>query len=275
MKPHVRWITAGLAMSMGVVLGAEETAAPGVAAEEAIAAAAKAENTPRVSDKEVEARLSLARRLLTGHQYKEALAEYLWLYDVGMTGEVRFRGVRNSYVTSEMGQMAREYQPAAEALRVRRDAAENRLMHDLGGKIAATEVAALNDALGDDRSTLDMLQRVPFDDVRRPPLISRVFRHLVDNGRYKEAVAIKPYAQVVAEFNRSAGELGKEGPDRVTYVGVMVRTVALGIEALVGAGDLQGAREAVKIVLKVDASKATKTELRRRLERVRHAELVP
>lgn len=128
---------------------------------------------------EVEARRELAEQFFKAGEYRKALMEYLWLFDEGMKQSPRYAGVRVSFLTATMGRLANEYRPAVKALKIRRDAAGGRILGDPKDRVAASEFAALSHALGDEKSVLDLLQRLPADDPRKSWLGGRVYWDLV------------------------------------------------------------------------------------------------
>src|SRR5262249_48532222 len=101
----------------------------GVAGKPALVRAAEAvASVPAGGRDAVQARYSCAKTLAQNSKYQDALEQYLWCYDEGMIKEASFAGVRVSFLTRDLGQLAAKYPPAREALTVRRDAAKARLL---------------------------------------------------------------------------------------------------------------------------------------------------
>lgn len=100
--------------------------------------------------------------------YKEALSQFLWSFDKGPNYEINrsYKGVRRSYLLSDIRDLADIYTPAMDALVVRRDSLfETILNNDRAYRRDREEIdrdfAALAHCIGDEDyilSTLDRLQ---------------------------------------------------------------------------------------------------------------------
>jgi thiol-disulfide isomerase/thioredoxin len=239
-------------------------------AREAVAAAA-----PTVSAEEVRARQQLARELIRNGREAEALDEYLWLYEVGMKNVSSFVGVRLSFLTGDMGRLAKVFPPAGEALRRLRDDAHRRLAGDISDRDAPMEFAALNEALGDNELTLAMFRRLAADDPRRGRMESRVFMLLVRSQDYKEAVAVRSYAEMRQRLERGSPAGSQLPTDSLARIKRSLAQISLyDVEALAGAGELDHARELLELVLKTDSSAETKESAEKHLQRTGHVELL-
>lgn len=239
-------------------------------AREAVEAAAHA-----VPDDEVRARQQLARELVQSGKNEEALREYLWLYQDGMKNSRSFTGVRVSFLTSDMGRLAKTYPPALEAVRALRDDAEKRLRGDISDRDAPTEYAALSEALGESEATLKMFREIPADDPRRPLLGSRVFLSLVQRKAYKEAMTAKTYEEMLQRLERAVPGESKLPASALATLRRSWASIALpDVEALAGVGDLEHARELLGRALALDSSPEIKKQAERALERAGHPELL-
>ncbi|HWL91970.1 MAG TPA: thioredoxin family protein [Phycisphaerae bacterium] len=89
-----------------------------------------AERTPT----DWKARSTFGDALRQKGQYKEALREYLWCWDEGEKHNPSYGGVRVSFLLGSIADLGREYPPALEALRKRRDACEKKVISDYSGK---------------------------------------------------------------------------------------------------------------------------------------------
>ncbi|MBL9201289.1 MAG: thioredoxin family protein, partial [Opitutaceae bacterium] len=220
----------------------------------------------------VRARYSLAKTLAQRGQSAEALEHYLWCYDVGMVKVASYVGVRNSFLTMDLGRLAREYEPARDALLMRRDAAKRRL---LDGEAAATrDFAALSDALGDQAANLAMFDQLPAGDPRRRAFGLRVQAALVEARRYADALEAMPVGSILQLVD---GALSRPDPTAVDVSVSRVRAKGYVsyVEVLAGAGDMARARELIGKILRIDATEGTCALLRRAAERAGRPELLP
>lgn len=225
-------------------------------------------------EQQVKARQRLAQELMMSGKYDQALPEYLWLYDTGMKQAPAYAGVRLSFLTSEMGRMAKRYAPAKEALQKRRDEAKTH-MDDASDPIAAQEYAALCDALGDTEALLATFDHLPAGDRRRSALGGHVFRQLVEARRYKDALDAAPYETMLRALEsgfRSPPNAPEQVKEQLRQYAA--KTAAVDVEVLAGAGEFADARAMRDRLLGMDATSETRQLLRDRLVRAGHAELI-
>ena len=219
----------------------------------------------------VRARYDLAKTLAQSGKSAEALEHFLWCYDVGMVQVASYVGVRNSFLTGDMGRLAAKYPPAREALVTRRDEAKVRL---LGGDARATsDFAALNDALGDHYSNISTFEQLPAGDPRRRAFGTRLMPVLISTRRYAEAIDAMPAAAVLrlAESTLTPnGPNGKIPGARLAAIRGQMRYV----EMLAGGGDLASAQALVGKILAFDSSAETRALLRAAVERAERPELL-
>lgn len=239
-------------------------------AREAVAAAAQS-----VPQEEVKARQQLARELARNGDHEKALAEYVWLYEVGMKNTRNYSAVRTSFLTGEMGRLAKAYPPAEVVVRGFRDDAEKRLLGDISDREAPTEYAALNDALGENDATLKMFRQLPANDPRRAVLGSRIFLKLVQEKAYQEAMTVKTYAEMVRRFEQMTPANSTLPEASLARIKQSVAQLTLiDVEALAGVGDTEHAKELLARALALDSSPETKDRAVKGLERVGHPELL-
>ncbi len=235
-----------------------------VRAQDAVTASTESRETVR-------ARYDLAKALAQSGQSAEALEHYLWCYDVGMVQVASYVGVRNSFLTGDMGRLAAKYPPAREALVSRRDDAKVRL---LGGDArATTEFAALNDALGDHYSNLSMFEQLPAGDPRRRAFGPRLMPVLVSTRRYAEAMDAMPAAAVLRLADSTLTRSGPNGQIPGARLAA-IRGQRGYVEMLAGGGDLASARALIGKILTFDSSTETRTLLRAAVERAERPELL-
>lgn len=218
----------------------------------------------------VQARHNLARVLAQRGQSAEALEHYLWCYDEGMVRVSSFVGVRNSFLTMDLGRLARDYAPAREAIVVRRDAARERL---LGGETrAVSDFAALNDALGEPAANLTMFDQLPAGDARRRGFGLRLQAALVEARRYQDALEAMPASSMVRLVDGTVSRFASTPAD-VSMTRAAAKTHVPYVEILAGAGDVAQARELIGKILAIDATEGTCSLLRQAVERAGQPEL--
>lgn len=238
-----------------------------VRAQDAVAAATASTD----SREAVRARYDLAKTLAQGGQSAEALKHFLWCFDVGMVQVASFVGVRTSFLTSDMGRLAAKYPPAREALVTRRDAAKVRL---LGGETrAASEFAALNDALGDHYLNLSTFEQLPAGDPRRRAFGTRLMAVLISTRRYAEALDAMPAAAVLRLADSTLAPNSPSGKIPGARLAA-IRGQRGYVEMLAGAGDLASARALIGKILAFDSSAETRELLRAAVERAERPELL-
>lgn len=219
----------------------------------------------------VRARYDLAKTLVRNNRPDEALAHFLWCFDEGMVAVPQFVGVRVSFLTGDLGKLAKNYPPAREALVTRRDRAKERFV---GGEAAAgMEMAALNDALGEGALTLEMFDGMPRGDLRRRMLGSRIQPQLIASRRYAEVLEAMPAVGMMrlaeAALARASTTDASAGPRMAT-----IRVVLPYVEVLAGCGETESARKLIKQVLAVNQSEETRALLRDVVKRAERPELL-
>lgn len=81
----------------------------------------------RSDEGDVRARLDLARALRDAGEYEEAADHFVWLWENMTRVNPAMRGVRGSFMASDMQRLAEQHPPAAERFRALRDETEARL----------------------------------------------------------------------------------------------------------------------------------------------------
>jgi hypothetical protein len=235
--------------------------------------------TPNIHDA-VQARFNRAQQMARNGQYEEALKEFLWCYDEGMPSDIRFVGVRDSFLLSAIANLGANYPPAIEALKARRDQAAASFMSGIGGNPVAMDFSALNKVLGDDRQTLEVYDQLPPNDSRRNAMALTVYDQLLTAQRYADAAQAKPYPQMISRFELTIQDrpaiANSTRPETLQALlrQSAVETAAKDIETLAGAGDLADARLFTQRVLAYDASASTMARLQAHANRAGHPELL-
>ncbi len=235
---------------------------------------------PAASKEAVQARYDLASTLAQKGQHAEALAEYLWCYDVGMPGVPAYTGVRNSFLIGAIAQLGRKHPPALAALRERRDAAERAMMADAAARGAQVDFASLNGALEENKRTLEVFDKLEAKDPRREGLLVRVYDLLIKAKRYGDAAKARPRARMEQEFDRNVAQIermattpsaaGRPEP----FVGYVIQATVKNVEVLAGSGQIEAARAlGEKLLGKMQAAPEVKKQLHAAMVRAGQPEL--
>lgn len=235
------------------------------AAQVVVAASPNVESGP-ITQEMVKARYDRASELASSGNWAAALPELLWCFDTGMVAVDSYTGVRVSFLTSEIGRMARDYPPAREALRERRDAAAQRMLQNPADRGATRDYTALNRALGEEKTTLALYDSLPASDPRRAGLESReLFNLLLADKRYSDILIAKPYDKMATEFRRMADDpaySGGAGRDARRGRIFVVETAARNVQALAGAGHVDKAKALAELMLAYDNTPETRAIIR-------------
>ncbi len=134
-----------------------------------------------------------ARTLAGNGQHEEALAELLWCFDYGAKENPAFVGVRLSFLPVQIAELGKKYPPALDALRERRDTAEQRAAKTKGTNrymMDVMELAALDHYLGNDAANLELYDELKSESPDSP-ILKFLGHHVVDElikaGREDEA----------------------------------------------------------------------------------------
>ena len=224
---------------------------------------------------DVQSRYQKGRSLADSGHYAEALTEFLWCYDSGMKSSPEFAGVRLSFLLSDLNKLGAKYPPALAALRERRDQAEQHLLANASDRTSAGEFAAINKTLGEEQKNIELFDKLPANDARRRGLLVRVYDQLIEQQRYTDAAAAKPYSALVSAFSRNVEMLGQmPNEQKSVYRQYVSRTTAKNIEALAGAGELDNAGKLIGRLLEFDNSAENRATIQTHLTRAGHPELL-
>ncbi|MEO5959562.1 MAG: sigma-70 family RNA polymerase sigma factor, partial [Opitutaceae bacterium] len=221
----------------GKLLDAVEAAKAGMTA--SATAATQAAAQPITGDA-VEARYKRAQELARNGNSTEALKEYLWCFDEGMSRVAAYTGVRLSFLLGEIEKIG----PAGiAALRERRDRAQKRMLAGEKDFEAAMDFAALNGTLKEDDLTIAIYDQLAPGDERRRTLAMSAYEQLVAARRYADAAQARSYAQMASMFEMMQGPtLTANTPDpagmRQMQRESAIESASESIEVLAGAGDL-------------------------------------
>lgn len=183
----------------------------------------------------------LGSELLRAGRYDEAAEQLLWCFDHGLEHDPAYVGVRGSYLMTELKRLAKEHPPTMDALRVRAEAAGERLLGADPGEppseshlAAAGDLALLNMLLGTRERTLAVWEELVERDGTSPLgdlLFDDVINLLLDQGRYAELLQAagdlrsRVARKIEVVESSGIGQLDSEGPVPVDTL--MRRQIAL------------------------------------------------
>jgi hypothetical protein len=217
--------------------------------------------------KTVMERFEIGRQQARNGNHARALVEFLWCYDDGMVEFTAFRSIRLNFLLTEIKRLGQEYRPALEAMQVRCDAAENRLMSDATDDTAGPEFAALSEKLGKEQRIFELFEKLPRGDARRETLGPRISTMLLEKRRYAEAAEIRPFAEMKQQFEASRrSRVGSAYFEEKRRERIVTATLD-DIEVLVGARDDTNARALISMLFEFNPSPPVQKQLAARLRR--------
>lgn len=235
-------------------------------------------------------RMKYARALERDGKQQQALAEYLWCFDHGADFSPQFDGTRLSLLLNDVARLGRDYPPAIDAIRKRRNAAErdvlpaNQLVEpELAATSApgpsrrnhaAIEAAALNRTLNDRGRILIIFDNIGSDADAK--LVRRILlRDVIDDLLLKSR-----YADVLATIGDAPAEVDRLIKSAQSSLKIIVRRqpadpiAAMSAfkrqtveqcckyyQAALGAKQPQQAQAIADLILKFDPSSDTFVEL--------------
>lgn len=255
----------------------KDTLSGGTALKRARAEVAAAEASGD-SNGTLKSRLNLADVLAAQGLSAQALAQYLWLFDVGMKKTPAYQGVRASYLPVDIRALGRTYPPALAALQERLDAAERRLRGPAFTDDDARDFTILNWALEETAKGPRLYDSFKAGDPRRAVLGRQLFDEFLKARRYTDAAEASPAPRVDEELAACAKtgwgpKAEKDAEMRRIGREFCIERAAEGIEALAGARDDAAARALLKHARAVDDEPWAREILRRHLERAGRKDL--
>ncbi len=233
---------------------------------------AAGENDPMV-------RMEYARDLVRAGKYEEALTEFLWCFDHGNEHSIGFGGVRTSFLLSDIGRLGRKHPPALDALRKRRDAAQERVLKEAPKQallrsvqgcskmdFPALDVSSLNRELGEDDKTLELYDKLRIEHPDWPAvkhLRRAAFDLLLKKKRYAEIAESTDIEAKIKERIKREEEMSKYLPkERLEEFKkmdrrFMIQEIAKYYEVLMGVEDKEAAARLADMALAIDDSQET------------------
>jgi RNA polymerase sigma factor (sigma-70 family) len=234
---------------------------------------AQASAAPRgraLTDAQERANASMARakQLINEGKLQEALEEYLKCYHdlAGAHGmpdqQIVMAGIKG---------LARNYSPAFTALRDLRDTAMQKLQARPGTRELITEIALLNERLDDGRASMALYDTLPPGDPGRQAVALIAHDSFVEAQRYADALVGKTFGAMMNELDMGIRAVpGKAGQSLVNRREYVIKGTLTNIETLIGAGQLDDARELTEKLYAFDGSEATRAAVKQHAERAGH-----
>lgn len=224
----------------------------------------------------VRQRLDRARALARDGHSAAALEEFLWCYDVGTPQISSFSGVRAA-LTGEIAILGEDFPAALDALRQRRDLAEQRFLGGTGEFEEATALRWLNRALDESERNLRLYDSLPANDQRREELGRLLYDEFVETQRYEEAAKARPFNQMSSHFEMfitRAPARDATGAIATRNRRYAIENAATDVEVLAATGDFAHAAELALRVLEYDDSPETVALLKERAARAGRTGLI-
>jgi RNA polymerase sigma factor (sigma-70 family) len=214
------------------------------------------------SGQKATAAMARASQLARQGKLQEALEEYLQCYR-DLEGN---RSMPNQQIVmSSIKRLGDTYPPALSALRELRDLAMQKLQASPDARELVSEIALLNERLGDGRASMALYDTLPIGHPGRQSLGLIAHNAFVEARRYADALVGKTFGSMMNELDmrvRSSAKLSDQGDRAYTINGTLTN-----IEVLTGAGKLDDARMLTEKLLAFDSSDATRAAIKRHVER--------
>lgn len=247
---------------------------------------AKEKITPD-KENDPEIRFEYADVLVQVGKYKEALDEYLWCYDHGLEYDQAFSGVRLSFLLSAIVDLGGRYPEAIQALKQRRDLAEQQLLSDQGKVEQVYDFAALNRELKDKPRSLKAYDKLK--QAKASKLESAILNYVIEDlllaHRYSDILdtvsdcnkmveqQIKNY-QTLENFYKDKKEISNSDHGLPVIKKLTINKSANFYEALLGVKQFENADKIETQIISFSSSKEVFTELINRANRVENKEKV-
>jgi len=228
----------------------------------------RAQRPVRPEEEFVSLSTSMARadRLRADGKPQEALDEYLRAYHA--LRAIRPASSESQILSSSLARLAKSFGPAKDALRELRDEAMQDLTANPEDARLATEVAILNQRLGEDSLTIALYDALAPDDPRRQGLAAITFPALVESGRYADALVGKPLGSMLNALQAGIERAGTLiGSNQNGFREHLVNDTAANIEVLAGAGKLDDAQVLAERLLAFDSSESARAKVVKHLDR--------
>ena len=223
-------------------------------------------------------RMEYARALQGKERFSEALAEYLWCFDIGMQKTPGYSGVRLSFLLSDIAELGNKYPPATAALKARRDKARHALDKEPLNVEDAYEFIALNRVLDDAELSVKVYLE---KSEKSPDFASEVFSSisstLIAYRRYDDFVKFGGnLVEKIGEDFAQHRQYGRTPLDKElenTLKEIEVEKAGNSFEAYCGVKNEAGAMKILSLILAFDKSKHTFEALVESSKRAKNSEM--
>jgi thioredoxin-related protein len=236
------------------------------------------------------ARMEYAQTLAQKGLYKEALDEYLWCYDHGLEHEPAFAGVRLSFLLSDISRLGKNYQPAIEALKQRRDNAAKQILEGSAEFSHILDLTGLNRSLKEEGQNLAVFDKLKAKgkeaEALRPMMANLISDQLLAERRYADIVEgiaplskinmeIKTYEKQQERISKEQSTVPEAQQQFLNYLKVQTsKNGAKQYEALLGLKRKEEAAKVAERLIEFDASGATFVTLIKCAARVQDEEAI-
>lgn len=214
------------------------------------------------------ATVAKARDLIKAGRYQEALDEFLAAYQEQRA--LLPGGLGTQILMGEMKLLGRKYPAALAALAGLRDTAVAQWQEHPEQKNVTSEIAQLNERLGEGSRTLAIYDTLPTDDHQRQSLAMIAFSSFVEAQRYEDALVGRPYGQMLGVLEAGTAHLQQPLPGNIDPAlrrNALASLTATDIEVLTGAGRAAEAKTLTEKLLAMDNSPQTQALLAQHVAR--------
>lgn len=206
---------------------------------------------PARGEDEIDSRLKNARLLTIDKKYREALDNYLWIFEHSR-GLQKWQGMRNALVSTELVKLADVYEPAkAEVLKLRDD--REKLILENKAKCAdVQDWAILNHNLQDDRRSVSIYKQLSAKGQSTDQICDWIEDCIpVSLVRAREYKELLPWAQrAAADYIKTVEESEKNGFTGRLALPLVMEDVYASYEVLLADGKEDEADKLVQVMLR-------------------------
>jgi hypothetical protein len=210
--------------------------------------------------------VSRARELITDGKLAEALEEYVSCYRELQA--VRPASGECQNLMTGIQSLGRRYPPAMTALVELRDAAVAQRQGQPDRRELVSEIALLNERLGEGHRTIALYDSLPPGDLSRQGLAMTARASFIKARRYSDALLGRSAGMMLTFLETGARQI--EQRDSVQQASIRKSLIAetlTNIEVLTGAGNFDDARMLTEKLFAFDSSEPTRAQLKEHLER--------
>ncbi len=198
-----------------------------------------------------------ANQLRKEGRLPEALAEYVRCYQE--LRRQRTSGVEGQLLMAGIVSLSRAFPPAIAALRELRDTSLQEFQTNPTSRELASEVALLNERLGEGNRTVALYDTLPPDSSLRQTFGAIAHTAFVESRRYADALIGKSYGSMLNDLDMGIRAIAFEKtPGQVNVREALAQSTAANIEVLIGTGQRDEARALTNKLLTFDNSSTTR-----------------